>query len=102
MTYLSRGKADQHANHLTGQKFEVTYLSEKQLLDIINSRAERSIEHPDEKLAEFDTEKFWAQCWLDILRDNAFGYEGRNLNELCHQVEPMDIEELLQKWWGKK
>ena len=74
-----------------GKEFEVTYLSEEQLMKTIAERADKKL----------DIQKMFAQWWLEVLRDNPAGYEGKNLNELCPQVQPVDIEEFLRKWWSK-
>lgn len=30
-----------------------------------------------------------------------WGFADANLNKLCPDVKPMNIEEFLKKWWGK-
>ncbi|EKM60030.1 uncharacterized protein PHACADRAFT_250888 [Phanerochaete carnosa HHB-10118-sp] len=92
----------QLAEQVRGQKFDVTYLSEEQLLETINSSIPGKLKHPNERLAAFDMEKIMAHWFLETLRSNPIGYEGKNINELCPQVQPMGVPEFLQQWWGKK
>jgi hypothetical protein len=47
-------------------------------------------------------EKFWAQCFLEILTKNRLGYEGMSLNQACPHIRPVGTEEFLKKWWGEK
>ena len=58
--------------------------------------------HPDARFAAFDFEKFIHEWYLEFIRSNPIGYEGKNLNELCPQVKPMGVKEFLQTWWGNK
>ncbi|GJE97685.1 NAD(P)-binding protein [Phanerochaete sordida] len=90
------------AEEVRGKKFEVTYLSEAQILATLSNRAHRNVVHPDAKYAAFDFEKFIHEWYLEIVRSNPTAYEGKNLNELCPQVQPMGVKEFLQTWWGKK
>ncbi|GJE87286.1 aromatic alcohol reductase [Phanerochaete sordida] len=85
-----------------GKKFEVTYLSEEQILAKLRNRENPNAVHPDAKFAAFDFEKFIYEWYLEIVRSNVTGYEGKNLNELCPQVKPVSVKEFLQMWWGKK
>ncbi|EKM60079.1 uncharacterized protein PHACADRAFT_138514 [Phanerochaete carnosa HHB-10118-sp] len=91
----------QLAEQVRGQKFEVTYLPEAQLVETLNSRNQVSPEQRDEKSGTLDREKFSAQWWLEALRRNPTGFEGKNLNELFPQVKPVCIADFLQEWWGK-
>lgn len=74
----------------------MTYLSEEQLVQKLVALNAL----PEQHRGDIDLEKFFAQWWLEVLRTNPLGYEEKNLNELCPQVEPMGIEEFLGKWWG--
>ena len=80
----------------------MTYQSEEQLVQIIAARNALPKQQHHERYGAIDGEKFLAQCWLEVLRGNPFGYEGKNLNELCPQVRPMTIAEFLKKWWGSQ
>ncbi|EKM60075.1 uncharacterized protein PHACADRAFT_192479 [Phanerochaete carnosa HHB-10118-sp] len=92
----------QQAEQVRGQKFDVMYLSEKQLLETINSSSPGTLKHPREGLAALDIDKILAQLFLQAFRSNQMGYEGQNLSELCPQVQPMGVPEFLRQWWGKK
>ncbi|EKM60077.1 uncharacterized protein PHACADRAFT_250947 [Phanerochaete carnosa HHB-10118-sp] len=92
----------QLAEQVRGQKFDVTYLSEQQLLETINSSSPGTLKHPDERFAALDMEKILAQWFLQTLRSNPLGFEGKNINELLPQVQPVGVPEFLQQWWGKK
>ena len=82
-----------------GRKFDVTYLTEEQLLAIVNKGNEQPAT-PFDKTAAPDVQKILAEFWLASLKSNLAGFEGKNLNELCPQVQPMGVEEFLEKWWG--
>jgi hypothetical protein len=73
----------------------VTYLTEE---DVRRTIATQSAHHE----TAFSAEKSFAQCFLEMLTENRYGYEGMNLNEACPHVRPMGIEEFLKKWWGKE
>ena len=79
----------------------MTYLSEEQLVQTIAARNALPKQH-HEQYGDMDPEKFLAQCWLEALRGDIFGYEGKNLNEFCPQVRPMTIAEFVKKWWGSQ
>ena len=79
----------------------MTYLSEEQLLQTIAARNALPIQH-HERYGDVDPEKYFAQWRLETLRGNIYGYEGKNLNELCPHVHPMAVAEFLQKWWGNQ
>lgn len=81
----------QIAEGVRGKKFQTTYLSKEQLLKIIDERRDKVS----------DLQKMFAQWWLEVLGDNPVGYEGKNLNDLCPEVQPMGIKEFLNKWWSK-
>ncbi|GJE97671.1 NAD(P)-binding protein [Phanerochaete sordida] len=89
------------AEEARGKKFEVTYLSEEQILATLSSREKPSVVHPDARFAAFDFEKFIYEWYLEVVRSNPIGYEGRNLNKLCPQVTPMGVKEFLQTWWER-
>lgn len=90
------------AEEVRGKKFNVTYVSEEQILAKINSSERSTLKHPDAQFSSFDLEKFLNQWLLECLRDNPVGFEGKNLNELCPQVQPMGVAEFLRTWWGQK
>ena len=79
--------------NIVGRKFDVTYVSKEELNETIALHAD------DQWLS---IELFLAQSMLNALEDNAAGFEGMNLNELCPEVHPVGIEEFLRKWWGTK
>ncbi|EKM60076.1 uncharacterized protein PHACADRAFT_250945 [Phanerochaete carnosa HHB-10118-sp] len=90
------------AEKVHGQKFDVTHLSEQQILETINSRSPGAPGRPDGKPTASEVEVARAQLYLQILRSNRTGYEGKNLNELCPQVQSTGVPEFLQQWWGKQ
>jgi hypothetical protein len=51
---------------------------------------------------KFSREKFFGQWNLRIVKENFLGFQGSNLNALCPQIQPMNIEDYLKEWWGDK
>ena len=86
------------ANTPAGRKFDVTYLSQDEII----KRANKYHDDPDSPYGALDMEKTFAQLWITAMTDGVFGYEEANLNVLCPQVQPMGIEEFLKQWWGKQ
>ena len=76
----------------------MTYLDEKQLVEIVEKPAEQPSALA-EKFGELSFPKVVAQWWLETLKSNPCGYDGKNMNELCPQIQPVGVEEFLRKWW---
>ncbi|THH02697.1 hypothetical protein EW026_g233 [Hermanssonia centrifuga] len=44
---------------------------------------------------------FLGQILIEIVESGRFHFSDPNLNKLCPEVKPTNVEEFLQKWWGK-
>ena len=84
---------------MAGRKFDITYLTKSQLVELVEHPIEQSAVLA-EKYGELNFHKIIAQWWLEALKSNPGGYEGKNLNDLCPQVQPVGVEEFLRKWWA--
>ena len=85
----------------SGRKFDVTYLTEEQLLAIVN-KAKKQSPATGETFGGHDLQTLYAEWWLASLGSNPVGFEEKNLNELCPLVQPIGVEEFLKKWWGNQ
>jgi hypothetical protein len=81
--------------HYKGRQFDVTYLTEEDVRRTIVVQSAR-------QETSFSAEKSFSQCFLEMLTENGYGYEGKNLNQACPHIRPVGIEEFLKKWWGEK
>ena len=73
----------------TGKPFEVEYIPKETFEETIANESTSS------------WARFGAQCFLDILNANQLGYAGANLNATFPELQPVEVEEFLKKWWGK-
>lgn len=48
----------------------------------------------------FTIAKFYAQSFLLMMTEGSYGSTDANLNELCPHVQPMTVDEFLDKWWA--
>ena len=69
----------------------MTYVGETELKKTIAEHTEPG----------FSVERFYAQCFLDMLTENHLDLKEKNLNNLCPDVHPMGVEEFLNTWWNK-
>ena len=50
----------------------------------------------------FLVERFYAQCYLDMIRSTRRDFKGRNMNNFFPDVHPMQVSEFLETWWRVK